>query len=356
MEKKDQLKERLIEKRILLLSVEYFDYENAIARQIRSYGATVDFYDERPSNTILAKGIIRLKSSLYQKAIDNYYHKILKQISSLQYDYLLVIRGEVVPAFFLEEFKRVQPECRLLFYTWDSFKNNKHPLSILKYFDDCYTFDPHDAWQYHLKFRPLFFIDHFAELKNGKRSYHLLFLGTAHSDRYLLSRKIIEWCHSKGLHTFAYYYCRSRWVYLYKRLFDPTFKKTVFKKLSFQNLNINEIFDLYSKSQVILDIHHPHQTGLTIRTLEALGAGKKVITTNPEILNYSFYNEKNVLIIDRLNPNLNLSFFTTPFVPLDTDLLFTMSLSGWLSTLFLETETYGLLSSHALPIYRNAGL
>ena len=48
-------------------------------------------------------------------------------------------------------------------------------------------------------------------------------------------------------------------------------------------MKINDIVSLYKESEVILDINHPGQNGLTMRTFEALGAGKKLITTNTEI-------------------------------------------------------------------------
>ena len=68
-----------------------------------------------------------------------------------------------------------------------------------------------------------------------------------------------------------------------------------------------QILDYYQKSKVILDINHPYQRGLTLRTFEALGA-KKIITTNQEIKKFPFYNENNVFVIDRTNIRLNKSF------------------------------------------------
>ncbi|MFH4210110.1 lipopolysaccharide biosynthesis protein, partial [Acinetobacter baumannii] len=62
---------------------------------------------------------------------------------------------------------------------------------------------------------------------------------------------------------------------------------------------MDEIIKLYAKSNVILDISHPGQSGLTMRTFEAIGAGKKLITTNLNIKEYPFYNSDNIFIISR---------------------------------------------------------
>ena len=335
------LQEKLEGKKILLLSVQTFNYEILIANQLRKFGVHVDYYDERPVNSFFAKGIIRLKRSIYQKRIDKYYKRILKDTAPVNYDYLFVIRGEVVPAFFLKEFKKQNSECFFLFYTWDAFSNHTHPISILKYFDKCFTFDSNDAIKYQINFRPLFYIEKYGELNNlsfTEYKYNLLFIGTAHSDRYIISNDIVNWCNSHDLNSFTYYFMHGRLVFLFKKFFDSSFKNFDYKKLRFKSLTIDEILDLYKKSAVILDINHPGQIALTMRTFEALGAGKKIITTNNVIKKYPFYNENNVYIIDRKNPILELDFFQTPFLPITGELRNKMSLNGWLDELFSEEK------------------
>jgi hypothetical protein len=260
-------------------------------------------------------------------------------VDAVNYDCLFVIKGEVIPAFFLEGFKKRNPKCEFIFYTWDSFTNNPHALSILKYFDKKFTFDSFDAIQFNLKFRPLFFIDEYDELNSANSEVikqDLLFLGTAHSDRYRISKIVIEWCKENDLKTYAYYFMPSRLVFIFKSIFDHSFKGFEYKKMSFTPLNILDIIALYKQSLVILDVNHPGQNGLTMRTFEALGAGKKLITTNPDIKKYLFYNEKNIFVIDRKNIMVDESFFLTPFVPINEELRKDMSLAGWLNMLFVE--------------------
>lgn len=328
-------------KKILFLSVQTFNYEKAIAKKLKSLGAKVDYYDERPANSIFVKGIIRFKRSLYQKKINSYYKEILKKTIGTNYDSLFVIKGEVVPSFFLEEFKNRNPKCVFIFYTWDSFSNNPNAVSILKYFDRKFTFDSNDALFFNIDFRPLFFIDDYAEINkisNGIINYNLLFLGTAHSDRYKIGNAVVNWSDEHNLKSYAYYYMPSRLVYMFKTLFDSSFYSFEYKKLSFRSLSINEIVALYNESAVILDINHPGQNGLTMRTFEALGSGKKIITTNTEIKKYPFYNENNVFVIDRENIVLQKTFFDSPFIELDSVLYENMSITGWLKAIFVETK------------------
>jgi hypothetical protein len=336
------LKEHLLNKKILFLSNRTFNFEVEIKNKLQELGAEVTYYDERPSNHNFIKGIIRLRRSLVQKIIDDYYKKILLDEATIQYDYLFVNRGEIVPAFFLEELKKAQPKCQFVFYTWDSFTNHSHPITILKYFDRKFTFDSDDAVKYKVNFRPLFFLDGYKYIKNSsplQSKYNLLFIGTAHSDRYKISSTLVDYCSQNGLTSFCYYFMHGRLVYLYKKIFDPSFKEFDYKKLSFKSLTTQQILELYKDSDVILDINHPGQRGLTMRTLESIGAGKKMITTNSEIKKYSFYNPNNILVIERENIQFSKSFFETNYEDISREAYNRMSIEGWINCLFFESES-----------------
>ena len=66
-------------------------------------------------------------------------------------------------------------------------------------------------------FRPLYFTDRFREIYNSKieKTIDLLFLGTAHSDRYIVSNNIAKWCEIHELSAFNYYYMQGRLIYFF---------------------------------------------------------------------------------------------------------------------------------------------
>lgn len=335
------IEEVLKNKNILFFSVQTFDLEKEIKNKLIDLGGNVDYFDERPRNNNLIKGLIRIKRSLVQNRIDKYYREILEVTNKKHYDFLFVNKGEVIPEFFLSDFKKSHPECQCIFYTWDSFSNNKHALNILKYFHKKFTFDSDDAIKYELDFRPLFYLDIYKNVDLISNVYirnDLLFLGTAHSDRYKISNAVANWCEINALKAFCYYYMQGRLVYFYKKFFDKSFQEFDYKKLSFISLNSKDLFDLYQNSKVILDINHPRQKGLTMRTFEAIGANRKIITTNREIRKYSFYNPNNILVLDRENIELNKDFFESEYQGIDNVLYKKMSLKGWLSCLFMDKE------------------
>lgn len=327
-------------KKILFISVRTFNYEVEIADKLKGLGAYVDYFDERPSNSILTKILIRLKRSIIQKKIDNYYNNILEKIRNEKYDFFFLIKGETVPSFFLVELRQLQKNCLFIFYTWDSFENNPNSLSILHFFDKKLTFDYSDSQKFKLEFRPLFYIDKYKELKNNCKPKHkVLFLGTAHSDRYTISNAVVNWCKKHKYSTFTHYYIQSKLVYFLKSKFVSSFKKIPHESLKFKPLSIDEVIKYYEDSSIILDINHPNQRGLTMRTFEALGAGRKLITTNKEIKKYLFYNQNNILVIDREDIRLNKNFFAFHFKPMNGDVLFAMSITGWIEAIFIQNDS-----------------
>jgi len=337
-----ELKENLKNKKILFLSVKTFNLEVEIKKKLEELGAEVTYFDERPSNNNFTKGIIRLNRMLIKNRINNYYHKILKNSLNIFYDYLFVNRGEIVPEFFLENFKKNQTNCKLIFYTWDSILNQSHPLKIMHYFDRKFTFDSDDAIKYNINFRPLFFLNAYENIKNFQTAnlkYNLLFLGTAHSDRYKISKNVVDYCNRNSLTSFCYYYMQGKLIYLFKKIFDPSFKEFDFKKISFKSLSLNQILKLYQESDVILDINHPNQKGLTMRTFEAIGSGKKIITSNPEIKKYCFYNSKNILVIERDNIKIDSFIFESKYQDIDKKIYEKLTIEGWINCIFFENES-----------------
>jgi hypothetical protein len=129
-------------------------------------------------------------------------------------------------------------------------------------------------------------------------------MGTVHSDRYSIVKGIKEWCEANGLSCYLYLYMQNKTFYyvnkLTKKNGDPStalVARFAFEEISFTKRSAAEIVDVVRSSRAVLDIQHFKQTGLTMRTLETLGAGKKLITTNPDVKQYDFYDKDRVMVL-----------------------------------------------------------
>ncbi|QOW09232.1 lipopolysaccharide biosynthesis protein [Kaistella flava (ex Peng et al. 2021)] len=326
-------------KKILFLSANFFGYEKAIVNRLRELGAEVDFYNERPSDSVLSKGIIRVNKNFYFKKIKSYYQKILNETGNQNYDFFLLIKGETIPFSFLRKFKEHHPSAKMIFYSYDTVQEYPKFLKLYSYFDKNFTFEPKDAQHYNLHFRPLFFLnDYQNSTTDSSIKYDVVFIGSAHTDRYLIGEKIKEIGEIKNLKTYFYYYAQSKAAFRLKKIFDQNLKKFDTKKLSFKKLKHSEIASIYAQSRSVLDINKPFQFGLSMRTFETLASGKKLLTTNSDIKNYPFYNEDNIMTLDRDNLDVNAEFFESDFKEISTKNLEMMSLDSWIACLFFKDQ------------------
>lgn len=324
-------------KKILFISPQFFGYEQAICAALQKHNAEVDYFDERPSNSFLTKGIIRVNPQFYQRTIKKYYQEIENKTVSKTYDFLLLIKGETIPLDFLKRFKIKHPSTQMIFYSYDTVKEYPKFLQLFPLFDRSLTFEPLDALQYHLEFRPLFAMDTYQPLQENKNSqYDLCFVGSAHTDRYRVGEAVRKQLDEVSLTSFFYYFVPNQLVYFLKRLFDKNFREFDIKKLSFKSLSHQEILNIYQQSTAVLDINKPFQYGLSMRIFEILMSGRKLITTNPQIQFYPFYNEENTLYIDRTQPFLKRDFFSQPFNPLTKEQISLISTESWILQVFLN--------------------
>lgn len=325
-------------RRILLFSPEFFGYGQAIAHKLRDYGAEVDYFDERPGNDFITKALIRIDKSLLARKIHRYYSKIIDSLKKDYYDDVLFLNLEAISENDLLSLKESQQKATYIMYMWDSVKNKKHTASLLPYFDRKHTFDKDDSESddYNaFNFRPLFFLDEYRNLENeGKKDIDLLFVGTVHSDRYQILMKIRSLCNEKGKETDFFMFFQSKKLFYAKKASDTSFSAAKLTDFEFVPLPKKELVNKLERAKAVLDVQHPRQTGLTMRTVEMIGAKKKVITTNQRIKDYDFYNPNNIQCIDRDHIKLDMTFFETDYEELDDAIYHRYSIDGWLEEVF----------------------
>lgn len=219
---------------------------------------------------------------------------------------------------------------------WDSFKNKSSALNLLKSIDHFFTFDPADATVYNIKFLPLFYVGEYSKIRNDTswrlpKRYRLSFIGTAHTERYMIVKSI-----TKNIdNVFLFFFTPNKLVFLYKKYICGELKGLRFSDVSSTPMLRKDIVTVVADSDAIVDINHPDQIGLTMRTMEILGAGRKLITTNKHIEQYDFYNENNILICrDYNDANLVESFLNKSYTKLDDEIYNRYCLSSWVRQLF----------------------
>jgi hypothetical protein len=319
-------------KKVLYVAPKFFGYETEIKNELIRRGAKVDFLLDRPFDSPLLKAITRLRREWVIGAADRYYQAQLNELESADYDYVLVVSGQTLSCDTLASWRKKFPRAEFLLYMWDSFANRQWALDNLKYFDHKFSFDRNDSEKYGLHFRPLFFSPGFEADQKQPPELDVSFIGTAHSDRYSVVSKVDK-ALGNNLSKYWYLYLQAKWVFWVYLLFNRTFRGAKISEFSFSPLNKSSVQSIFVSSKAILDIEHPKQTGLTMRTLETLGAKKKLITTNQNVKDYDFYLEQNICVIDRKLPSVPSSFFQTSYLDLAPEVYQRYRLEGWLDEL-----------------------
>lgn len=321
-------------KKILFIAPAFFGYEREIKKRLEELGAHVDYHDDRPSTSAWSKFAIRVMPRTQQQAIHRYF-SVLLDSNHGNYDFVFIIKMECMPADILQALREKNAKAKFIYYSYDSVKNNGNFRQSVGQFDSAFTFDDQDAQTIPgIRLRPLFFLNEYRDLPRTEIGYNVTFIGTAHSDRYALVKKISAALPPNGKPNFFFLFIPSIVIYRLKKLFVPAFFKSKISEFSFAPMNKAQVMAAIAKSNVILDFQHPNQIGLTMRTIEMVGARKKLITTNQNVRKYDFYRPENIAVIDREMPQIDPAFLTTPYVDLPAALYDKYSIDGWLRDVF----------------------
>ena len=223
---------------------------------------------------------------------------------------------------------------------WDAIKNKPSALKLCNIADKVFSFDYNDCKKYNFSFLPLFYLSKYSMTSNWNddTKYDISFIGTVHSDRYDFVQKIIGQVESKILNFFIFFYSPSKILYKIQKYFYKHFRNIKDEDISFTSLSSDNIIDIIKKSKIIIDIERPGQNGLTMRTIEILGANRKLITSNDNIKFYDIYHPNNVLIVNRKNPLVDLKFINSKYQTLNNDTILKYELKNWLLSIFGENQ------------------
>lgn len=321
--------------KLLLIMPKFFDYPEIIVNELNEMGYEVDFFDDRPSTNAWIKAAIRINKNLIGTYIKKYFESVMKTVRNKKYDVVFLISGQSLSfsESMINEIKLCQKDAKFVLYQWDSQTNFPYIKQVQKYFDKCYSFDKRDIEETpSLKFLPLFYSRKYEEI--GKRNntnfkYDFCFVGTAHPKKYKFIKMMSEQLKSVYPNQFIYFFFPSPIVYFYRKIMNNELRKAKYNEFHYVPLKGKDMNDVYETSRCVLDSAQDGQLGLTIRVLEALGAKKKLITTNEDVINYDFYKPENIYVYEG-KIDLENVFFTHEYKEVSKEVYEKYSLRSWL--------------------------
>ncbi len=326
-------------KKILFFAPSFFGYEHVIRKKMEEMGATVFFYDVRSVRKAWERALLKISPKFFYLKTKKYFDAIIKENQNISFDYVFMIKCDMPTKEILLNLRRTFNKSIFCLYLWDSLGNIPGIEGKFKFFDRMFSFDRSDCKKYgFLKHRPLFYCKEFEKTGGVDTTfeYDLVFCGTIHSDRFKIIKEIRTQFSKMNLRFYMFGYLQSKFMFFFYKMFKREFWDVHINDFSTVKKSSLEIAAIEEKSKVILDIQHPKQTGLTMRTIEVLGLKKKMITTNGFVKTYDFYDPDNIFVIDRGNISLDPHFFRSEYKILNEEIYEKYSLETWIKDILLE--------------------
>ena len=318
-------------KKVLFIGIGFYDYEESIIQEFKKLDYEIDYFCEVPPNNLVYRFHSRTKNEKKLQEINRSHAVGIANHCGTDYDLVFVIKCENMVTDALESIKNKNPKAKFVIYLWDSIQRIANVESKFTFFDKIYSFDRFDCLSNDLlSFNPLFFRSEYVYKGSVEKiRWNIYHLGWCHSDRLMLIKKLVEFCNKNDVN-YKMILFTGWFSYFVQSLFGGELKGNK-EYLIFNTLSAQKNYQNICRSQATLDIAHPLQTGLTMRTIELLGMKKKIITTNKDVVNYDFYRPNNILVIDRENPILDKDFFESEFQEVPEEIVSKYSISNWLS-------------------------
>ncbi|MBU3188451.1 hypothetical protein K9O30_03645 [Clostridium bowmanii] len=326
-------------KKVLYIGTPIFNYHKSIVSEFKQQGYCVDYYNDRPSERSIVKGIIKIKKSLMNFIIQRYFDKILSETKENSYDLVFIVNCKVFTPLMIRQLRDSQKSARFVLYMWDSLNLYPNSKELIPIFDKAYSFDLDDCNEIgKLAFMPLFYCKEYEELGKeevSEREYDIVSVCTSHPNRYKTMHELFPKLEAKGIRIFSYMFL-NKLQYLYNKVSEPEFKDAKRNEFKFKPLSEQENLAVLRKSNTVFDMQHNMQSGLTMRTIETLGAKRKMVTTNTNIVKYDFYNKNNIFVMNENNLDEIEEFINNKYVPISEDIYKKYSLHNWVETIINE--------------------
>lgn len=240
---------------------------------------------------------------------------------------VVVLTGSLLYESFIKQLRKFYPSAIIKYCYPNIVKDNASlkPDILRKYNIQIYSWDPEDCRRYDLRYIKSFYEKDILEL-NKEFEYDLCFIG-ADKGRYKKIKEIEEYAEKLKLRSYMHvtptYNCLS-------------FLHSYYKK----PIPYNKYLSVVSKSKCIIDFVCEGQSGTTMRTMEAIFSGQKLISNNPFLKQMDFYHPNNIYVMEDDNSNIDgiKDFLEKEPVPVKQEILNTYTFDYYYKTLLKDDD------------------
>lgn len=328
---------------VMFIPLGFYNYDAKIEKEIRNLGYEVTRFIPIGNYNTVEKLINAAGKGRYLKHKTRTRQKKYLLGNDKRYDYVFVIVGRHLDYDLLKEYRRRQPQAKFILYLWDDIERVEGYEKNKECYDEIYSFDLRDAEQYGIKHLPLFYTD-VHDYHGEDKKYVLNLSGIIHSERLKIWDDIVTGCNLDADRCFLFL-LGTEMKHFFQAVLPSRDRWMKKKYIHVRGMKMEKMAEIMKRSKVTLDVQFGSQAGLTMRTMESLGTHTKLITTNPYVKEYDFYEYGNIYLIDREHPVVPQEFFLSDYREIPKRIVEKYSLSNWVSTMFGKAENKETMES-----------
>ncbi|TDX11652.1 hypothetical protein [Flavobacterium sp. S87F.05.LMB.W.Kidney.N] len=320
---------------ITLISLDNLGMNECISSALEKQGHNVHHINFRDYKykypTVFHRVYNFVLKAFFKKNLKTLHHgkeilKELKKNNQIQ-DVILTIKGDFIDPDSVLKFKKYTKKSIGFFN--DNIYRCPKIKRVIPSFDEAYSFEKEDCVNFNLNFAPNWIYSNKTSSNNEiPLEYGVFNISTIDKRLSTLIRIANELKSKKVNFKFIVYDKKNK----HKSGDDGITYVT-------KHVPLSKVHEYADRSKVLLDIHRNGQIGLTFRTFESLGLEKKLITTNPDIKNYDFYNPNNILVIDENKPDIPVSFFENEYEKIPESIYKKYTVEGWIENVIFKNST-----------------
>lgn len=242
------------------------------------------------------------------------------------FDVTLVLRADFFKSDIIQLAR--QKSTQMISFHFDGISRDPIILEYISFFDQFYVFDKEDIKKYasfNLLYSSNFYFDYPGLLKDfHPKHYDVYYVSTFHESRV---RDLI------AIHKYMTdYFSLVKFIVVRPPNNTSVLPDYVVKNMEVRDepVSFDEQLQHVAKADVILDLVISDHQGYSFRILEGLKFDKKVITTNPKVIEADFFHPNNFFVLTNDNHDELVPFLKKAYYPIDYRIKKQYGFTSWL--------------------------
>lgn len=292
--------------KILFVGLNYHAYTRGIIAEMEALGATVTYVDIQP-RSLFFKVLRTVGRSAYEKYLNDHHQAAIRASQGTAYEKVIFLQAHQMRVENLARLREAQGRAQFTLYNWDALTNHDYRPQA-SFFHRVLTFDPGDARENGYGYLPLFCPRSMQGLRRDRASPGTLFMvgNIVKPQRYTAVEAFRRYCAANGL-IFRQHLKISPvvWGRLAQSQGCP-------KGVSLRAIAPDAFREMVETTLGVFDFANHAQTGQTMRMMESLCTGKKIVTNNAWVKLEPFYSPDRIHVFKGMDFTGVADFLRTP--------------------------------------------